>query len=318
MSATSGSRARPISLSLLPPPPISWPRWRRPCRRSCVRSLAGDRPPGADCSGNESTACGRIRATQRNLALAGRTASSWSGRMRAKWPRQGKPGWAAWRSHSKSSRRRCRFAAAGARARRAQRAAGPRHFRADARAHRSRALHRQPLLRQAGPCHRQRLPPRSEPRSSWFPGPVSLPDPAGVKTVKVETAQEMLDEVDPGASGRCGGICGRGRRLAGEEPNTNKIKKQPGSLAESELWKILTSLRPLVAATKAGPRLVIGFAAETEKSSSTPRRSSRARVATGWWPMTSPPTSGVMGGDCNTVHLVTANGVEVLAAAVKG
>jgi phosphopantothenoylcysteine decarboxylase/phosphopantothenate--cysteine ligase len=58
------------------------------------------------------------------------------------------------------------------------------------------------------------------------------------------------------------------------------------------------------------PPLVIGFAAETEKVVAH-AQDKLARKRSDWIVANDvSPASGVMGGDVNTVHLVTANGVE--------
>ena len=73
-----------------------------------------------------------------------------------------------------------------------------RHQRADPRADRSRALHRQPLLGQAGCGHRRRGGEAGRPRHAGQPArsrTLSRRSAAGVEVVQVETAQEMLEAV---------------------------------------------------------------------------------------------------------------------------
>jgi phosphopantothenoylcysteine decarboxylase/phosphopantothenate--cysteine ligase len=95
-------------------------------------------------------------------------------------------------------------------------------------------------------------------------GPVSLPDPAGVKTVHIETAQDMLDasvKSLPADIAVCAAAVADWRPV---EPQDHKMKKRSGqtppaiSLTENpDILKTLSShsLRP---------RLVVGFAAETD------------------------------------------------------
>jgi phosphopantothenoylcysteine decarboxylase/phosphopantothenate--cysteine ligase len=141
-------------------------------------------------------------------------------------------------------------------------------------------------------------------------GPVALPDPQGVRVVKVETAHEMLAAslaALPADIAICAAAVADWR--AAEEA-TQKLKKQNQVEAELKL-----ALNPDILATiaKPGPnrpRLVIGFAAETEnliENASLKRRSKGADwiVANDVWPGT-----GAMGGDNTQVHLVTASGVE--------
>jgi len=141
-------------------------------------------------------------------------------------------------------------------------------------------------------------------------GPVALPDPEGTRVVKVETAHEMLAaalSALPADIAICAAAVADWR--AAEEA-TQKLKKK--NQVETELK---LALNPDILATiaKVGPlrpRLVIGFAAETENliaNAKEKRRSKNADwvVANDVWPGT-----GTMGGDRTQVHLITASGVE--------
>jgi phosphopantothenoylcysteine decarboxylase / phosphopantothenate---cysteine ligase len=141
-------------------------------------------------------------------------------------------------------------------------------------------------------------------------GPVTLPDPQAVRVVKVETAHEMLAATLaalPADIVICAAAVAdwRAADTAGQ-----KLKKQNRTEAELKL-----ALNPDILATiaKPGPkrpRLVIGFAAETEnliENAVAKRRAKNADwiVANDVWPGT-----GAMGGDDTQIHLVTAAGVE--------
>jgi phosphopantothenoylcysteine decarboxylase/phosphopantothenate--cysteine ligase len=142
-------------------------------------------------------------------------------------------------------------------------------------------------------------------------GPVTLPDPEGVRVIKVETAHEMLAatlEALPADIAICAAAVADWR--AADEA-THKLKKQ-GQSGETTLK--LTQ-NPDILATIAGlgakrPRLVIGFAAETENliANATAKRRAKGAdwiVANDVWPGT-----GAMGGDQTQVHLITPGGVE--------
>jgi phosphopantothenoylcysteine decarboxylase/phosphopantothenate--cysteine ligase len=142
-------------------------------------------------------------------------------------------------------------------------------------------------------------------------GPVTLPDPEGVRVVKVETAHEMLAatlEALPADIAICAAAVADWR-AADEAPH--KLKKQ-GQGGETTLK--LTQ-NPDILATVSGsgakrPRLVIGFAAETENliANATAKRRAKGAdwiVANDVWPGT-----GAMGGDQTQVHLITPAGVE--------
>ncbi|MGL4541921.1 MAG: phosphopantothenoylcysteine decarboxylase, partial [Polymorphobacter sp.] len=82
----------------------------------------------------------------------------------------------------------------------------------------------------------------------------------------------------------------------------------PPALALVENPDILAT----VAAHVQRPRLVVGFAAET-RSTVEHAVAKRARKAADWIvanDVSGPRGSSVMGGDANTVHLITAGGVE--------
>ncbi len=127
-------------------------------------------------------------------------------------------------------------------------------------------------------------------RVTLVAGPVALPTPAGVARVDVETAREMVAAVADW-------------RVAAAGP---KIKKGDAApvLRLTENPDILATLS--VAPER--PRLVIGFAAETERVVEH-AVAKRARKGCDW--IVANDVSGdVMGGASNTVHLVTAAGVE--------
>ena len=98
-------------------------------------------------------------------------------------------------------------------------------------------------------------------------GPVNLPDPAGVKVVRVESARDMLEAVEAAlpADVAIFAAAVADWRVARRQA-TQKIKKDAGAtrrrLQLIENPDILATHR--AAATKR-PKLVIGFAAETEK-----------------------------------------------------
>ena len=140
-------------------------------------------------------------------------------------------------------------------------------------------------------------------------GPVSLPDPDGVRVVRVETAEEMLAAALASLPADIV-ICAAAVadwRAAGA--TTQKLKKEGGatSLRLTENPDILATL------AKPGPkrpRLVIGFAAETENLIENASEKRRAKGADWIVANDVSPGTGVMGGDGTQIHLVTAAGVE--------
>lgn len=149
-------------------------------------------------------------------------------------------------------------------------------------------------------------------------GPVALPEPQGVRVVKAGTANEMLAAVLaalPADIAVCAAAVADWRP-SDEAPQ--KMKKQglgpDTSLALSQNPDILATI------AKPGPtrpRLVIGFAAETENLIDNAAAKRRAKgadwmVANDVWPGT-----GSMGGDTTRIHLVTGTGVEDWPATSK-
>jgi len=145
-------------------------------------------------------------------------------------------------------------------------------------------------------------------RVTLVTGPVSLPDPAGVEVRRVETAREMLAAVEAAlpADIFIGAAAVADWRV---EPAGDKIKKKnggaPPALALVENPDILAT----VAALGCGrPRLVVGFAAETEKLLAHAREKlARKRVDL---IVANDAGSGVFGAAENEAHLVTPDGVE--------
>jgi phosphopantothenoylcysteine decarboxylase/phosphopantothenate--cysteine ligase len=142
-------------------------------------------------------------------------------------------------------------------------------------------------------------------------GPVTLPDPEGVRMVRVETAHEMLAatlDALPADIVICAAAVADWR--AADEAQ-HKLKKY-GQGGETTLR---LAQNPDILATIAGlgqkrPRLVIGFAAETQNliANATAKRRTKGAdwiVANDVWPGT-----GAMGGDQTQVHLITSAGVE--------
>ena len=142
-------------------------------------------------------------------------------------------------------------------------------------------------------------------------GPVNLPDPAGVETIKVETAAEMLVAAEQALPADIAVFCAAVADWRVARQGTQKIKKQKGGPAPAlELVPNPDILRTIAKQKKGRPELVIGFAAETEKvlehaSAKLKRKGCDWIVAND----VSAETE-VMGGDRNTVHLIRKDGHE--------
>jgi len=144
-------------------------------------------------------------------------------------------------------------------------------------------------------------------RVTLIAGPVTLPTPPGVTRIDVETAREMSAAVDAALPADAAVMVAAVADWR-TETSVEKIKKTgdgtPPTLAFTENPDILATL----AASPARPRLVIGFAAETEKliEHATAKRA-RKRAD---WIVANDVSIDPMGGESNSVHIVTADGVE--------
>ena len=141
-------------------------------------------------------------------------------------------------------------------------------------------------------------------------GPVNIPDPPGVKVVKVESAQEMLAAVSKALPTDVAVFAAAVADWRVDKANANKIKKQAGTLPKLALVENPDILATIAQKRSGRPELVIGFAAETDHIIEHAKEKLK-RKGCDWILANDVSTaSGVMGGDRNTVHLVTANGVE--------
>ncbi len=140
-------------------------------------------------------------------------------------------------------------------------------------------------------------------------GPVAIPDPQGVKVLHVESAREMLAAVE---SALPADIFIGAAAVADWRVGTavqEKLKKGasgPPSLGLVENPDILAT----VASHAKRPRLVVGFAAETQMVIDHARAKLTRKKCDLIIANDVSPATGVMGGDANTVHLVSPQGVE--------
>lgn len=148
-------------------------------------------------------------------------------------------------------------------------------------------------------------------------GPVSIADPAGVRTVRVETAAQMLAACEaalPADIAVCAAAVGDWRI---DGAANAKLKKSAGA---APVLKLQENPDVLAAIAKPGarrPRLVVGFAAETESLLENAREK-RLRKGCDWILANDVGTgTNVMGGDDNTLTLVTGAGMETFPKASK-
>jgi phosphopantothenoylcysteine decarboxylase/phosphopantothenate--cysteine ligase len=141
-------------------------------------------------------------------------------------------------------------------------------------------------------------------------GPVSQPDPSGVTTVKVESARDMLAAVEQALPADVAVFAAAVADWRVDGVEAGKIKKDGGKPPTLSLVENPDILASVARRNVDRPRLVVGFAAETDRVIEHARQK-LARKGCDWIVANDvSPASGVMGGDYNTVHLVTAEGVE--------
>jgi phosphopantothenoylcysteine decarboxylase/phosphopantothenate--cysteine ligase len=141
-------------------------------------------------------------------------------------------------------------------------------------------------------------------------GPVTLPDPPGVKTVRVESARDMLGAVEAALPADVGIFAAAVADWRTADAGEQKLKKDgsgPPQLALVENPDILATISKLKTQR---PALVIGFAAETEKVIEHAKAKLKRKGCD--WIVANDVSAegGAMGGDDNAVHLITASGVD--------
>jgi len=142
-------------------------------------------------------------------------------------------------------------------------------------------------------------------------GPVNLPDPPGVKTVHVESAREMLKAAERALPVDVAIFAAAVADWRVANDSAQKIKKTLGEITPALALVENPDILSTIAHRKTQrPKLVIGFAAETENIAAN-AKAKRAKKGCDWILANDvSPASGIMGGDRNTIELVTAAGVE--------
>jgi len=141
-------------------------------------------------------------------------------------------------------------------------------------------------------------------------GPVNVPDPPGVRVLRVESARDMLAAVEAALPADVAIFAAAVADWRVAQASGQKIKKGAAgtpTLALTENPDILSSVAHM---KQKRPALVIGFAAETERVVEHAKQKLQRKGCD--WILANDVSaeSGVMGGDLNSIHLVTADGVE--------
>ena len=148
-------------------------------------------------------------------------------------------------------------------------------------------------------------------RVTLIAGPVTVPDPPGVTVRHVETASEMLDACQTALPADVAVFAAAVADWRVQHAATGKIKKQPGAAPPTlTLTPNPDILATIAAAGPRRPRLVVGFAAETDDLM-TNAQGKLVRKNADWIVANDvSPETGIMGGAENAVHIVSAAGIE--------
>jgi phosphopantothenoylcysteine decarboxylase/phosphopantothenate--cysteine ligase len=149
-------------------------------------------------------------------------------------------------------------------------------------------------------------------RVTLVAGPVALATPRGVSRVDVETAEQMKAAVEAALPADAAVLVAAVADWRVDAAGS-KLKKSggPPELRWTENPDILAGL----ARSENRPALLVGFAAETEDVVAT-AQAKRVRKGCDW--IVANDVSGdVMGGERNSVHLITEGGVESWDSAPK-
>ena len=141
-------------------------------------------------------------------------------------------------------------------------------------------------------------------------GPVEIADPPGVRVVHVERAEEMLDAVLAALPSDIAVMVAavadwRVAASAGE-----KIKKKPGEAPPPLQLAENPDILKTIGHHAARPKLVVGFAAETQDLVANARGKLKRKGADFIVANDVSPATGIMGGDRNSVKIVGNDGIE--------
>ncbi len=142
-------------------------------------------------------------------------------------------------------------------------------------------------------------------------GPVDLDDPAGVRVIRVESARDMLTQVQSALPADIAIFAAAVADWRVANAGDQKIKKTASGMPQLALVENPDILATISKLKQNRPQLVIGFAAETQNLIDN-ATSKLKRKGCDWIVANDvSPASGVMGGDRNTVHILTLDKANV-------
>ncbi len=141
-------------------------------------------------------------------------------------------------------------------------------------------------------------------------GPAEVAPPDGVEVVRIETAREMSDAVDAALPVDAGVFAAAVADWRVASASDRKLKKSRDGMPVLEFAENPDILRRVARMENGRPRLVVGFAAETEDVVEN-ATAKRARKGCDWIVANDvSPATGIMGGTENAVVLITGQGAE--------
>ena len=147
-------------------------------------------------------------------------------------------------------------------------------------------------------------------RVTFVTGPTSVPPPEGVAVMRVETARQMLAAVQSALPADAAVMAAAVADWRVANAAGQKMKKDGSGKAPALEFAENPDILATVSKGANRPRLVVGFAAETEKVVD---HATAKRLRKGCdWIVANDVSGDVMGGASNAVHIVTAQGVESL------
>jgi phosphopantothenoylcysteine decarboxylase/phosphopantothenate--cysteine ligase len=153
-------------------------------------------------------------------------------------------------------------------------------------------------------------------RVTLVSGPVAIPDPPGVAAVHVETAREMLSAVEAALPADVAVMAAAVADWRAATEVGSKIKKGKGGPPDLKLSENPDILATVGHHGKLRPRLVVGFAAETDNLLDNAGAKLKKKGADWIVANDVSPEKGVMGGDENTVNILS-RAIDGTAASVE-
>lgn len=145
---------------------------------------------------------------------------------------------------------------------------------------------------------------------TFVTGPADVPPPMGVRVIRVQTAAEMLNAVQDAPAADAAIFAAAVADWYVANAGESKIKKDVNGFPTLEFAENPDILATVSKMTSGRPKLVIGFAAETDNVIAN-ATAKRKRKGCDWILANDvSPSTGIMGGSQNDVTLIMENGSE--------